>query len=68
MRRAVRHGRLMGIRAPFLRQTCAVVIDVMGGAYPALAEQRDRILDEVEAEEAQVRAAPWRRARRSCWR
>ena len=52
MRRAVRHGRLMGIRAPFLRQTCAVVVDLMGEAYPALAEQRDRILDEVEAEEA----------------
>ncbi|HKO33475.1 MAG TPA: alanine--tRNA ligase [Candidatus Limnocylindria bacterium] len=52
MRRAVRHGRLMGIKAPFLRQTCAVVIDLMGEAYPALAEQRDRILDEVETEEA----------------
>ena len=52
MRRAVRHGRLMGIKAPFLRQTCAVVVDLMGEAYPALAEQRDRILDEVEAEEA----------------
>ena len=52
MRRAVRHGRLMGIRAPFLRQTCAVVVDLMGEAYPALADQRDRILDEVEAEEA----------------
>jgi alanyl-tRNA synthetase len=52
MRRAVRHGRLMGIRGPFLRQTCAVVTDIMGEAYPALTEQRDRILDEVEAEEA----------------
>jgi alanyl-tRNA synthetase len=52
MRRSVRHGRLMGITTPFLRQTCAVVIDIMGEAYPALAEQRDRILDEVEAEEA----------------
>jgi alanyl-tRNA synthetase len=52
MRRSVRHGRLMGITAPFLRQTCAVVVDLMGKAYPALAEQRDRILDEVEAEEA----------------
>jgi alanyl-tRNA synthetase len=52
MRRAVRHGRLMGIRHPFLRQTCAVVVDIMGGAYPLLAEGRDRILAEVEAEEA----------------
>jgi alanyl-tRNA synthetase len=51
MRRAVRHGRLMGIAQPFLRQTCDVVIDIMGGAYPHLAEARERILAEVEAEE-----------------
>jgi alanyl-tRNA synthetase len=52
MRRAVRHGRLMGIRQAFLGQTCGVVVDIMGGAYPALRENRDRILAEVEAEEA----------------
>jgi alanyl-tRNA synthetase len=52
MRRAVRHARLMGIRQPFLRQTCAVVVDIMGGAYPFLTENRERILAEVEAEEA----------------
>jgi alanyl-tRNA synthetase len=52
MRRAVRHGRLMGIPQPFLRQTCAVVVDIMGGAYPLLAGNRERILAEVEVEEA----------------
>jgi alanyl-tRNA synthetase len=51
MRRAVRHGRLMNIHQPFLRETCAVVIDLMGDAYPELSEQRDGILDEVEREE-----------------
>ena len=51
MRRAVRHGRLLGIDGPFLRETCSVVIDIMGGAYPSLAERRDAILDGVEAEE-----------------
>ncbi len=51
MRRAVRHGRLMGITQPFLRQTCAVVIDIMGGAYPSLSEGRERILSEIESEE-----------------
>jgi alanyl-tRNA synthetase len=51
MRRAVRHARLMGITQPFLRETCAVVVDLMGEAYPALREGRDRILDEVEREE-----------------
>ncbi len=51
VRRALRHGRLMGIDQPFLRETCAVVIDLMGDAYPQLREQRESILDEVEREE-----------------
>jgi alanyl-tRNA synthetase len=51
MRRAVRHGRLLGIEKPFLRETCAVVIDLMGDAYPYLREQRDAILDAIGAEE-----------------
>jgi alanyl-tRNA synthetase len=52
MRRAVRHLRLMGIREPVLAETCGAVIDLMAGAYPTLAEERDRILGEVRAEEA----------------
>jgi len=51
VRRAVRHARLMGITQPFLRETCAVVIDLMGDAYPFLARDRARILDGVAAEE-----------------
>ncbi len=51
IRRAVRHGRLMGITRPFLRETCAVVVGLMGGAYPALAAARERILEEVSTEE-----------------
>ena len=51
MRRAVRHLRLMGIRQPVLAETCATVIEVMGGAYPYLVEQRDHILAGVDAEE-----------------
>jgi alanyl-tRNA synthetase len=51
MRRAVRHGRLLGIGEPFLRDTCAVVIERMGDAYPHLAERRDAILDAIESEE-----------------
>jgi alanyl-tRNA synthetase len=51
VRRAVRHGRVLGISEPFLAQTCSVVIDLMGEAYPALADGRERILSEVTAEE-----------------
>ena len=51
MRRAVRHLRLMGITQPVLAETCAAVIEVMGGAYPYLVERRDEILAAVDAEE-----------------
>jgi alanyl-tRNA synthetase len=51
MRRAVRHGRLLGITRPFLRETCAVVIELMGDAYTHLAARREEILDAIAAEE-----------------
>ena len=44
LRRAVRHGRLLGRREPFMAETAAVVIEVMGEAYPHLVERRDEIL------------------------
>ena len=53
IRRAVRHGRLLGRREPFLVETAATVIDVMGDAYPVLREGRDRILAAIAREEAQ---------------
>ena len=51
IRRAVRHGRLLGIQQPFLRETCSVVIELMGEAYPALVERREELLDAIAAEE-----------------
>jgi alanyl-tRNA synthetase len=51
MRRAVRHLRLMGIRQPVLSETCAAVIELMGPAYPYVAQARDAILAAVDAEE-----------------
>jgi alanyl-tRNA synthetase len=53
LRRAVRHGRLLGRREPFIDVTAGVVIDVMGEAYPYLVEQRDKILKVIRQEEAQ---------------
>jgi alanyl-tRNA synthetase len=51
IRRAVRHVRLMGIDKLVLRETCAAVIEIMGGAYPHLEREKDRILAEVQEEE-----------------
>ncbi len=52
-RRAVRHGRLLGRREPFMAETAAVVIDVMGEAYPYLVTRRDEILGVIAREESQ---------------
>jgi len=52
-RRAVRHGRLLGRREPFMAETAAVVIEVMGEAYPHLVARREEILGVIAREEAQ---------------
>jgi len=51
-RRAVRHGRLLGRREPFLGATADVVIETMGDAYPILRERREVILGTIVREEA----------------
>ena len=51
-RRAVRHGRLLGRREPFLGATAEVVIETMGDAYPILRERREVILGTIVREEA----------------
>jgi alanyl-tRNA synthetase len=53
MRRAIRHGRLLGRHEPFLGETAKVVIDTMADAYPHLAERRADILGVIEREERQ---------------
>ncbi|HTS14968.1 MAG TPA: alanine--tRNA ligase, partial [Candidatus Sulfotelmatobacter sp.] len=52
LRRAVRHGRILGRTEPFLDQTAAVVIETMAGAYPYLLQRRDEILTTIAREEA----------------
>lgn len=51
MRRAIRHGRNLGLHEPFLRVTAAKTIDILGECYPELHERKDVILRVVEAEE-----------------
>ncbi|MDP3177369.1 MAG: alanine--tRNA ligase, partial [Spirochaetaceae bacterium] len=51
IRRAVRHGRKLGIEGVFLSTPASVVIDEFCGPYPELAENRAKILEELEKEE-----------------
>jgi alanyl-tRNA synthetase len=51
MRRAMRHGRMLGLTEPFLWRTVAWVGDVMGSAYPEIVAERPRIEDAVRGEE-----------------
>ena len=53
IRRAVRHGRLLGRTEPFLAETARVVIEIMSGAYPYLVERQEAILGATVREEAQ---------------
>ena len=43
MRRAIRFGRMLGLDAPFLIDTTAVVIDMLGDIHPELIEAKDTI-------------------------
>jgi alanyl-tRNA synthetase len=53
VRRAVRHGRLLGRREPFLAEAAKVVIETMGDFYGHLREQEASILGAITREEAQ---------------
>jgi alanyl-tRNA synthetase len=52
IRRAVRHGRLLGRRDPFLAEAAKVVISTMSDAFPYLAENETSILGAIAREEA----------------
>ena len=51
LRRAARHGRLLGIERPFLSEVCETVIKESGAAYPQLTEKKDYILKIIAIEE-----------------
>ncbi|MEA2630519.1 MAG: alanyl-tRNA synthetase, partial [Chloroflexota bacterium] len=53
VRRAVRHGRLLGRREPFLATLATVVVEIMADAYPYLREREVDVLAAIEREEAQ---------------
>jgi alanyl-tRNA synthetase len=51
LRRAARHGHLLGLVEPFLWKVSELVIDEMADAYPELLERKDRVLATIRKEE-----------------
>ena len=53
IRRAVRHGRLLGIERAFLAEVAREVIALMAPAYPYLSDASAVVIESLEREEAQ---------------
>ncbi len=51
LRRAARHGRLLGIKGTFLYKLAETVIEASKDAYPNLQENRDMIQNKIKTEE-----------------
>jgi alanyl-tRNA synthetase len=51
LRRAARHGRLLGIEKPFLHRVATTVVNIMGEAYPELRESETRLQQVIQGEE-----------------
>ena len=51
LRRACRHGKLLGINRSFLPELCVIAIEESEGAYPELKEKKDYILKVIAMEE-----------------
>jgi alanyl-tRNA synthetase len=52
IRRAVRHGRKLGMASPMLSPIAAIIVDRFKGPYPELEENRTRIIEELNQEES----------------
>lgn len=52
LRRAVRHGYLLGFRKPFMHKLVPTVVDIMGGEYEYLKAKASSVSEQIELEEA----------------
>ena len=52
LRRAVRHGYLLGFRTPFMFKLVDALVSIMGGEYDYLAQKADAVKEQIELEEA----------------
>ncbi len=55
IRRAIRHGKLIGIEKNFTKEIAEVVIEIYKDSYPEVLENKNRIFGELEKEENKFR-------------
>ena len=51
LRRALRHGKILGMELPFLYKLVDVVVNNYGEAYPELIKNRDKVISTIKKEE-----------------
>lgn len=51
LRRALRHGKILGMDLPFLYKLVDVVVENYGEAYPDLIKNKEKIIDTIKKEE-----------------
>ncbi|WP_010341309.1 alanine--tRNA ligase, partial [Xanthomonas sacchari] len=51
IRRALRHGWMLGVRQPFFSKLMPTLVELMGVAYPELTAAQDTVLRALQAEE-----------------
>ncbi len=52
LRRAVRHGYLLGFRKPFMYKIVDTLVNIMAGEYKYLAQKSEIVKEQIELEEA----------------
>lgn len=51
LRRALRHGKILGMELPFLYKLVDIIVDMYGEAYPELIKNKQKVIDTIKKEE-----------------
>ena len=51
LRRALRHGKILGMELPFLYRLVDIIVENYGEAYPDLVKNKQKIIDTIKKEE-----------------
>ena len=51
LRRALRHGKILGMELPFLYKLVDVIVEHYGEAYPELVKNKQKVIDTIRKEE-----------------